>query len=132
MDKMDKIRKAMEELNVQDSLVRISKDKFIKSEKIDGEYFEVIITITSNKYEDIVKELKKELNKKQVFLVKILNCSEDTYWYKGLEGLVSGIILEVELDENNKENYKLTNQEYGRYISKKDCEIIDFKKGEKW
>ena len=122
--KMDKIRKAMEELNIKDNLVRISKDRFITVNTVDGEQTEMIITITSNTYEGIVKELKKELNKKQVFLVRILNCSKSTFWYKGLEGLIAGIILEVELDEDNKNNYKLTNQEHGRYILKKDCEII--------
>ncbi len=85
--KMDKIRKAMEELNIKDNLVRISKDRFITVNTVNGEQTEIIIKITSNTYEGIVKELKKELNKKQVFLVRIISCSKSTFWYKGLEGL---------------------------------------------
>ncbi len=61
--KMDKIRKAMEELNIKDNLVRISKDRFITVNTVDGEQTEILkelkeIDGVGKTVEQLVRDIK--------------------------------------------------------------------------
>lgn len=58
--------------------------------------------------------------------IKIKSCALPTYWYFNCIGLTFEVCKTTsETEHGSLEIYKLTNQEDGKYINIKDCEVIE-------